>query len=42
MKDKNLKKKTYTKPTLKKLGSVKNLTLKAGSTGDFAGNKYTM
>ncbi len=35
-------KKVYVKPELKKLGSVRNITLKAGSTSDFGGNKYTM
>jgi hypothetical protein len=34
-------KKKYTKPKLKKLGSVNNLTLKTGSLSDFGGNKYT-
>jgi hypothetical protein len=34
-------KKIYTKPKLKKLGSVNNLTLKTGSLSDFGGNKYT-
>jgi hypothetical protein len=30
----------YTKPTLIKLGSIKNITLKTGSLSDFGGNKY--
>ena len=34
-------KKKYEKPVLKKLGSVKKITLKTGSTGDFGGNRYT-
>jgi hypothetical protein len=42
MKNQNdFKKKKYTKPKLKKLGSVNNLTLKTGSLSDFGGNKYT-
>jgi hypothetical protein len=45
MKIKNIQtgveKKKYQKPELKKLGSVKKITLKTGSTGDFGGNKYT-
>ncbi|WP_255067251.1 hypothetical protein [Lacihabitans sp. LS3-19] len=31
----------YNKPMLKKLGSIKKITLKTGSTSDFGGNKYT-
>lgn len=31
----------YSKPKLKRLGGVKNLTLKTGSISDFGGNKYT-
>jgi hypothetical protein len=34
-------KKAYQKPVLKRLGSVKTLTLKTGSVSDFGGNKYT-
>lgn len=36
-----LNKKNYVKPTLKKFGSVKKLTLKAGSQSDVFGDTYT-
>ena len=34
-------KRKYSKPSLKKLGSIKKITLKTGSTSDFGGNQYT-
>lgn len=33
-------KKSYQKPTLKKLGSVSSLTLKTGSVSDFGSNQF--
>jgi hypothetical protein len=38
---KNRPKKDYQKPQLKRIGLVKDLTLKTGSLSDFGGNKYT-
>ncbi|MGR3809173.1 lasso RiPP family leader peptide-containing protein [Jiulongibacter sp. NS-SX5] len=34
------KKKAYSKPKLRKLGSVKELTLKTGSVSDFGSNQF--
>ena len=34
------RKKSYQKPTLKKLGSVSTLTLKTGSVSDFGSNQF--
>lgn len=38
MKDTKIK---YSKPVLKRLGNIKKVTLKTGSTSDFGGNQYT-
>ncbi|MGR3812169.1 lasso RiPP family leader peptide-containing protein [Jiulongibacter sp. NS-SX5] len=36
----NKQRKVYQKPVLKKLGTVKNLTLKTGSVSDFGSNQF--
>ncbi|WP_204356489.1 hypothetical protein [Arcticibacterium luteifluviistationis] len=35
-----VKKRSYTRPSLKKLGKVSNLTLKTGSVSDFGSNQF--